>query len=53
MGRLAGRNDVTSDKVNIRPGMRQKFKKKRESENQELVWLLKNFELLYLDKDQT
>ena len=40
--RLSGKNEVTSDKENFRPGMRQKLFLKLVR-HQEFVWLLKRF----------
>ena len=50
-------NDVTLDKVNFRPDIRQtnlfsekKKKKKKSGGNEEFVWLSKQFEVIDLDK---
>ena len=38
--RLCGRNNVTSDKVNFRPDIRQNIFWEKKTEHKEFVWLL-------------
>ena len=41
--RLSGRDDVALDMVNLRPDIRQNVLFKKNSDHQEVLWILKQF----------